>query len=79
MSRSSFARSPRWRAFIFSAAALLVALTSAPLLFAQASPVPSPPARHAQILMLGTGTPVMDATHSGTSIGILVVKQRNGA
>jgi hypothetical protein len=67
MSRSSFARSPRWRAFTFSAAALMVALTSASLLFAQASPAPSRPARHAQILMLGTGTPIIDATHSGAS------------
>lgn len=32
---------------------------------------PSPPARE-QILILGTGTPVIDAAHSGNSIGILV-------
>jgi ribonuclease BN (tRNA processing enzyme)/pimeloyl-ACP methyl ester carboxylesterase len=37
-----------------------------------ASPVASPPAQRSQILMLGTGTPVIDAAHSGTSIGILV-------
>lgn len=41
-------------------------------LHAQASPAaPSPPG-HAQILILGTGTPVIDAAHSGNSIGILV-------
>src|SRR6266700_4210561 len=74
MSRSSFARSPLWRIVPVSAAVLIVALTRAPLLFAQASPVPSPAARHAQILILGTGTPIIDAADSGTSIGILVAR-----
>jgi len=41
-------------------------------LHAQASPAPSSPPNHAQILILGTGTPVIDAAHSGNSIGILV-------
>jgi ribonuclease BN (tRNA processing enzyme) len=50
----------------------MVAFTSAPVLFAQSSPVASPTAPHSQILMLGTGTPIIDAAHSGTSIGILV-------
>ena len=38
------------------------------------SSLPSPPLSpgHAQILILGTGTPVIDAAHSGNSIGILV-------
>ena len=39
---------------------------------AQVSRAPSSPAAHAQILILGTGTPLIDAAHSGTSIGILV-------
>ena len=73
MSRSSFARSPLRRTLTASAAALMVS-TSAPLLFAQLSPVSSPSAPHAQILMLGTGTPIIDAAHSGTSIGILVAR-----
>jgi ribonuclease BN (tRNA processing enzyme) len=72
MSRSSFLGSPLRRRLTVSAATLIVASTSVPLLFAQASPVPSPPARHAQIIILGTGSPNIDATHSGTSIGILV-------
>src|SRR6476620_1626823 len=38
---------------------------------AQVSPATSSPG-HAQILILGTGTPVIDAAHSGNSIGILV-------
>jgi hypothetical protein len=41
-------------------------------LHAQASPAPSSSPGHAQILILGTGTPVIDAAHSGNSIGILV-------
>ena len=45
---------------------------SAPVLFAQASAVTPSTAAHAQILMIGTGTPVIDAAHSGNSIGILV-------
>lgn len=40
-------------------------------LHSQPSPSPLSPA-HAQILVLGTGTPVIDAAHSGNSIGILV-------
>jgi ribonuclease Z len=44
----------------------------APLAFAQASPAPSSPPGHAQVLILGTGTPIIDAAHSGNSIGILV-------
>jgi ribonuclease BN (tRNA processing enzyme) len=72
MSRSSFARSPLWRTLTVGTAGLVVALTSAPRLLAQASPAPSSAAPHSQILMLGTGTPVIDAAHSGNSIGILV-------
>ena len=72
MSRSLFAPHQRWRTFIFSTAALMVALTSAPRVLAQASPAGSSPAPRSQILMLGTGTPIIDAAHSGTSIGILV-------
>jgi ribonuclease BN (tRNA processing enzyme) len=41
-------------------------------LHAQALPAPSSSPGHAQILILGTGTPIIDAAHSGTSIGILV-------
>ena len=40
-------------------------------LHAQASSAPASPG-HGQILILGTGTPIIDAAHSGTSIGILV-------
>jgi ribonuclease Z len=72
MSRSLFAPRQRLRAFIFSTAVLIVALTSASRVLAQASPVASPPATLSQILMLGTGTPIINAAHSGTSIGILV-------
>ena len=72
MNRLSFARSSRSRVFAFIAATCIVTSTFASLLFAQASPAPSSPKGHAQILMLGTGTPVIDAAHSGTSIGILV-------
>jgi ribonuclease BN (tRNA processing enzyme) len=72
MSRSSFARSPLWRILMVGAATLTVPLSAAPILVAQVSSAPSPPERHAQILMLGTGTPLIDATHSGNSIGILV-------
>jgi ribonuclease BN (tRNA processing enzyme) len=43
-----------------------------PALFAQISPGTAAAPAHAQILMLGTGTPVIDAVHSGNSIGILV-------
>ncbi|MFL5551350.1 MAG: MBL fold metallo-hydrolase [Gemmatimonadaceae bacterium] len=39
---------------------------------AQVSPAPSSSAAHAQVLILGTGTPIIDAAHSGNSIGILV-------
>jgi len=72
MSRSLFALRQRWRAFVFGTAVLIVASTSAPWVLAQASSVASPPATRSQILMLGTGTPIIDAAHSGTSIGILV-------
>jgi ribonuclease BN (tRNA processing enzyme) len=72
MSRSSSAPTRLWRTLTVSVAGLIAALTSAPMLFAQASPLPSPAARHSQILMLGTGTPIIDAARSGTSIGILV-------
>jgi ribonuclease BN (tRNA processing enzyme) len=41
-------------------------------LHAQVSPAASSNAGHTQILILGTGTPVIDAAHSGNSIGILV-------
>ena len=54
-------KSSRW---LFTLAFLLAPGVS---LRAQAST-----AGHAQILMLGTGTPVIDAAHSGNSIGILV-------
>jgi ribonuclease BN (tRNA processing enzyme) len=47
-------------------------LLPAASLHAQALPAPSSPPAHAQILMLGTGTPIIDAAHSGNSIGILV-------
>lgn len=70
MKRLSFARFPRSRAFAFIATTCIVASSSASL-HAQAA-TPSSLAGHAQILMLGTGTPVIDAAHSGTSIGILV-------
>ena len=46
-------------------------LLPAVALHAQASPAPSS-SGHGQILILGTGTPIIDAAHSGTSIGILV-------
>jgi ribonuclease BN (tRNA processing enzyme) len=72
MSRSSFCRFPLWHSLSVSVAALIAVLTPGTLLFAQASPVPSPATRHAQIIILGTGSPNIDATHSGTSIGILV-------
>jgi ribonuclease BN (tRNA processing enzyme) len=72
MSRSSFGRFPLWHSLSVSVAALVAMLTPAPLLFAQTPPLPSPAARHAQIIILGTGSPNIDATHSGTSIGILV-------
>jgi ribonuclease BN (tRNA processing enzyme) len=68
MSRSLFAPPARWRALALTAAVLTVALTSAPRVLAQASP----PEARSQILMLGTGTPIIDAAHSGTSVGILV-------
>jgi len=38
----------------------------------QVSSAQSSPAAHAQVLILGTGTPIIDAAHSGNSIGILV-------
>jgi len=47
---------------------LLLPATS---LHAQASSVQSTPG-HAQVLILGTGSPIIDAAHSGNSIGILV-------
>ncbi|HEX9085556.1 MAG TPA: MBL fold metallo-hydrolase [Gemmatimonadaceae bacterium] len=72
MSRPPFASSHKWRTLIVAAAAIIAVSTAAPQLFAQVTPPPPPRARHAQILILGTGTPVIDATHSGTSIGILV-------
>src|SRR3954465_14582374 len=46
-------------------------LLPAPSLHAQASSVQSTPG-HAQVLILGTGSPIIDAVHSGNSIGILV-------
>ena len=72
MKRLSFVRSPRSRAFAFIAAMCVFAPSYASLLHAQASVTPSSLAGHAQILMLGTGTPIIDAAHSGNSIGILV-------
>jgi ribonuclease BN (tRNA processing enzyme) len=72
MDRLLFTPPSRWRAFIYSTAVFIVALTSASRGFAQASPMASPPATRSQILILGTGTPIIDAKHSGTSIGILV-------
>lgn len=54
------------------AAACILASAFAPRLRAQAPTAPSSRALHAQVLMLGTGTPIIDAAHSGNSIGILV-------
>lgn len=71
MIRSSFVRSQLGR-IPAAVAATLFHLSAAPPLVAQVSPVPPSPARHAQILILGTGTPIIDAAHSGNSIGILV-------
>ena len=75
MSRSLFAPSSRWRALAFTAA-VLVGSTSQAGILAQvpksSSPTPSSVAPRSQILILGTGTPIIDAAHSGTSIGILV-------
>jgi len=75
MSRSLFVPPSQWRALTLTAA-VLVALTSEPRILAQAPASPSPArssiAPLSQILMLGTGTPIIDAAHSGTSIGILV-------
>jgi ribonuclease BN (tRNA processing enzyme) len=55
-----------------SSSAAIMVMTLAPLLIAQVSPTQAPSAPAAQILMLGTGTPIIDAAHSGNSIGILV-------
>ncbi|HET9636706.1 MAG TPA: subclass B3 metallo-beta-lactamase [Gemmatimonadaceae bacterium] len=41
-------------------------------LAAQTSTAPPPATRHSQIILFGTGTPIIDATHSGPSIGILI-------
>ena len=60
-----------WRILAITAMVFVVASISAPPLPAQPAPT-AQPARQSQILMLGTGTPVIDATRSGTSIGILV-------
>jgi ribonuclease BN (tRNA processing enzyme) len=49
--RRSLLHSPLRSTLVVNAAAVIVGLISAPLLFAQVSPVPSPPARHAQILI----------------------------
>src|SRR4029079_3301932 len=68
----SFGRFSRPRFPAFIAAMYVLASHPAPALLAQASAVQPPAAAHAQILMLGTGTPVIDAAHSGNSIGILV-------
>jgi ribonuclease BN (tRNA processing enzyme) len=59
-------KSSRW--LLTHTCLLLPAVT----LHAQASPAPSSPPGHTQILILGTGTPIIDAAHSGNSIGILV-------
>ena len=48
-----------------------LAVLPAVSLHAQVAPAPSSPGS-AQVLILGTGTPVIDAAHSGNSIGILV-------
>ncbi len=73
MNRWSFAHFSRSRASAFIAAMSIIASShSVPVLLAQTSAVTPSAAAHAQILMLGTGTPVIDAAHSGNSIGILV-------
>jgi len=69
MSPSSFARFARSRAIAFIGAAGLVTSACAPVVLAQ-SPPPASPA--AQVLMLGTGTPIINAAHSGNSVGVLV-------
>ncbi len=60
-----------WRNLAATATVFVVASISAPPLPVQPATT-APAARRSQILMLGTGTPVIDATRSGTSIGILV-------
>jgi ribonuclease BN (tRNA processing enzyme) len=73
MNRWSFARFSQPRTPALIASMFMVASShSAPVLLAQVSSVTPSAAAHAQILMLGTGTPVIDAAHSGNSIGILV-------
>jgi ribonuclease Z len=62
-------KSARW--LLLHAFVLLSTVT----LHAQVSPAQPSTAGRAQVLILGTGTPVIDAAHSGNSIGILV----NGA
>jgi len=69
MSPSSFARFARPRAIAIIGAAGLVTSACAPTVLAQ-SPPPASPA--AQVLMLGTGTPIINAAHSGNSVGVLV-------
>jgi ribonuclease BN (tRNA processing enzyme) len=72
MNRLFFPRSSRSRALGFAALTCVVALGCARLLIAQAPSGASSAPAHAQILMLGTGTPIINAAHSGNSIGILV-------
>jgi ribonuclease BN (tRNA processing enzyme) len=55
-----------------SSSAAIMGMTLTPLLVTQVSHAQTPSAPAAQILMLGTGTPNIDAAHSGNSIGILV-------
>ena len=67
MSPSFFARFARSRAIAFIGAAGLVASACASTVLAQSPPTPA-----AQVLMLGTGTPIINAAHSGNSVGVLV-------
>lgn len=52
--------------------AALALLSSAVNVPAQVSSAPSTSARRSQIIILGAGSPVIDAARSGTSVGILV-------
>ncbi|HJQ52729.1 MAG TPA: MBL fold metallo-hydrolase, partial [Gemmatimonadaceae bacterium] len=69
MSPSSVARFARCRAIAFISAGGLVASAYESTVLAQSPPSASPAA---QVLMLGTGTPIINAAHSGNSVGVLV-------
>lgn len=68
----SFSRAVLLLTRLAGAIALIAAPINTPPLSAQVSTPPTSPARHSQIIILGTGTPIIDAAHSGPSIGILV-------